>query len=50
MAEKLIEYVWPEKSAVDIIQQVGDSHKKFSDADDAQLRVEFRRLLCPEFI
>jgi hypothetical protein len=50
MAEKLIEYVWPEKSAVDIIQQVGDPHKKFSDADDAQLRVEFRRLLCPEFI
>lgn len=48
VAQQLLGYISQEKKAVDIIEQVGNPHKKFSDADDAQLRVEFRELLCPE--
>ncbi|KAI4916127.1 hypothetical protein J4E90_004573 [Alternaria incomplexa] len=48
MAEQLLGYISQEKKAFDIIEQVGNPHKKFSDADDAQLRLQFRELLCPE--
>ncbi|KAI4604892.1 hypothetical protein J4E83_010940 [Alternaria metachromatica] len=48
MAEQLLGYISREKKAFDIIEQVGNPHKKFSDADDAQLRLQFRELLCPE--
>jgi len=48
MAEQLLGYISQEKKAFDIIKQVGNPHKKFSDADDAQLRLQFRELLCPE--
>ena len=48
MAEQLLGYIPQEKKAFDIIEQVGNPHKKFSDADDAQLRLQFRELLCPE--
>ncbi|KAG9187952.1 hypothetical protein G6011_01875 [Alternaria panax] len=50
MAEELLQYIWSEKKATAIIEQIGDPHKKFSDADDAELRVQLRQLLRPEFI
>ncbi|KAI4920833.1 hypothetical protein J4E85_008948 [Alternaria conjuncta] len=46
MAEQLLGYISQEKKAFDIIEQVGNPHKKFSDADDAQLRLQLRELLA----
>lgn len=50
MAEELLQYIWPENKNVDIIEQIGAPRRKFSDADDAELRVKLRELLCPEFM
>ena len=50
MAQELLQYTWSGKEAVDIIEQIGDPHKKFPDADDAELRVKFRQLLCSELM
>ena len=50
MAQELLQYTWSGKEAFDIIEQIGDPHKKFPDADDAELRVKFRQLLCSELM
>jgi hypothetical protein len=50
IAEELLQYVWSEKKAVDTIDQIGDPHKKFSDADDAELRAKFPQILCSDLM
>jgi hypothetical protein len=46
MAEELLQYIWSEKKALDIIEQIGDPHEKFSNSDDAELRLKLRESLC----
>jgi hypothetical protein len=46
MAEELLKYIWSEKKALDVIEQMGDPHEKFSNSDDAELRLKLRESLC----
>jgi hypothetical protein len=45
LAENILQWVWPEKNAVDIIDQLGNPGKRFSDTDDAELCRKLRELL-----
>ncbi|KAF1946787.1 hypothetical protein EJ02DRAFT_366196, partial [Clathrospora elynae] len=49
VAEDLLGYVWPEKKATDVLEQIGNPCMKFSDADADELRTKFRELLFPEY-
>lgn len=49
VAKELLNYVWPGKKAAFVLEQVGNPHMKFSDADAAELRIKFRELLFPEY-
>ncbi|KAL1795387.1 hypothetical protein ACET3X_007203 [Alternaria dauci] len=50
MAAEISRHVMSEKESVGIIEQIGDPSKKFSDADDTELRAQLRWLLCSEFM
>lgn len=50
VAEELLEYVWPDKSATDVVEQIGNPYEKFSDVEDTELRIKFRKLLYPHTI
>ena len=49
LAQDLLSYIWPEKNPAQAIDSIGNSSKKFSDADDAELRIAFRELLFLEY-
>jgi hypothetical protein len=49
IAQVLLQWVWLEKKAADIIVQIGNPARKLSDADDAELRRRLRELLFPEY-
>ncbi|KAF1851576.1 uncharacterized protein K460DRAFT_401590 [Cucurbitaria berberidis CBS 394.84] len=47
VAEDILTYVWPEKNAADILDQIGHPEKQFHE--DSELRLQFRRILFPEY-
>ncbi|KAJ4366304.1 hypothetical protein N0V83_007940 [Neocucurbitaria cava] len=47
VAEDVLAYIWPEKNAADILDQIGHPAKQFRE--DAELRHKFRELLFPEY-
>lgn len=47
VAEDILAYIWPEKNAADILDQIGHPAKQFRE--DAELRHKFRELLFPEY-
>jgi hypothetical protein len=47
VAEHLLAYAWPEKSATEVIETIGNPHKQFRDGDE--LRLRFRDLLFPTY-
>jgi hypothetical protein len=49
IAQDLLLWIWPEKKAEDIIEQIGNPARKLFDVDDVELRLKLRELLCPAY-
>jgi hypothetical protein len=49
LAQDLLSYIWPKKNSAQVIDSIGNSSKKFDDAEDAELRIALRELLFPAY-